>query len=229
MLPRNKTGLQRVRVRWPCSQVLREVYNLCHIFRKNHVKVTCGFSPFIIIDLYKFLCYLGTERKELIGKSSFCQDSWDWRAISPGRWRPLPCCSAVPWCTVEMGLREAGGHVKLGMGHSWVHPHTAHNHVWTAPIGSPGSRDKVALSILHMYALPFLQPVFWKKSLVLHWSVCIMLKIVSSLINFDVKGGMKRMCLAKDIWCVPVMVWGSAGGSCYGSEGKFETFSGLLV
>lgn len=113
--------------------------------------------------MYKFLCYLGIERKELIGKSSFCQDSWDWRAISPGRWRPLPCCSAVPRCTVEMGLREAGGHVKLGMGHSWVHPHTVHNHVWTAPIGSPGSRDKVVLSILHMYALPFLQPVFWKK------------------------------------------------------------------
>jgi len=32
-----------------------------------------------------------------------------------------------------------------------------------APIGSPGSWDKVALSILHMYVLPFVELALYKK------------------------------------------------------------------
>lgn len=40
-----------------------------------------------------------------------------------------------------------------------------------APIGSPGSWDKVSLSILHMYVLPFLQLAFkkvWQTVICLH-------------------------------------------------------------
>lgn len=63
VLPRNKTGLQRVWVRWSCSQALREVYTVCNIFRKNCIRVSRVFSLFIIND-YVWISMLLGQREE---------------------------------------------------------------------------------------------------------------------------------------------------------------------
>lgn len=105
---------------------------MCSIFRMNRVSKLLMFVVFlelttkVVYTVHEFLCCLGRERQEIIGKSApgrpyLSQDSWYWRAEQKcdctGKGETsvlLPSCPMV--C-----LRDAGDYRKVGTGHEFTH------------------------------------------------------------------------------------------------------------